>query len=316
MKVFHVGITAPSYSSEAMTKAFKDVFGECLFFDWQLHRFSYGTEAMRSNLILEAKTYNPDVIFLHFNHNSEALDIENYKTLSEIAFVITYTEDVRHSIEWFEKITPIIGLSIFTNTEDVDTLKSKDINNAMYLPVSYNNIWYKPQLKTNKDYGEIVFIGNNYVGTNLDFPNAQERQDMVVAMKKSFGDKFKAYGLGQENKMLNPQEMVECYNNATVAIGHNNFSRKGYQSDRCLNAIGCGCPTVLHYYEGIENDFSSPINFNWVTIDELIGVCNLIMGYKISFAEIIQQQQEDVKNNHQWTNRAKSISDYVLSKKQ
>ena len=69
-KVFHMGITAPSYSSEAITKSFKDVFGEVHFFDWQYHRFNYGVEGMKSNLLLEVKTYKPDIIFLHLNHHS------------------------------------------------------------------------------------------------------------------------------------------------------------------------------------------------------------------------------------------------------
>jgi len=124
MKVLHVGVTAPTYSSEAMVKAFNDVFGECVYFDWQAHRFNYGVEAMRKNLLLEAKTYNPDIIFLHLNHNNEVLTVDNVKELSEICFVIWYTEDVREDITWFEMITPVIGLSIFTNIDDVEKLKS------------------------------------------------------------------------------------------------------------------------------------------------------------------------------------------------
>lgn len=304
MKVLHAGITAPTYSSEAITKSFVDVFGECIYFDWQSHRFNYGVEIMRRNLLLEAKTYKPDIIFLHLNHNNEVLDIDTVKELSEIGFTIWYTEDVREDISWFETITPVIGLSIFTNIDDVEKLKSKGINNAHYLPVSYNNLWYKKQPKTLKYYGDIVFLGNNYIGTNLDFPQAEQRQQMVLALKKEFGDKFQAYGNGQENKMLNPQEVVECYNNAKIAIGHNNFTRKGYQSDRCMNSMGCGCLTLIH------NDGSNTFNFGkllWIDIPFIIEMCNTYLTVNASREFMAELQYKEVTQNHTWYNRSQEL---------
>lgn len=130
--VLHVGITAPTYSSVAITNSFIDVFGECVYFDWQAHRFNYGVDKMRDNLLKTAKEVKPDIIFLHLNHNNEVLDIDTIKELSQIGFAIWYTEDVREDISWFETITPLIGTAIFTNIDDVETLKSKGINNAHY----------------------------------------------------------------------------------------------------------------------------------------------------------------------------------------
>jgi len=307
MKVFHVGITAPSFSSEAITKSFKDVFGEVHYFDWQFHRFNFGTEGMRSNLLLEATVYKPDLILLHFNHNSEALSLDNYKQLSEISTTITYTEDVREDISHFVNIAPIVSKMIFTNIDDVETLKSKGFNNATYLPVSYNDIWYHKQGKTIRDYGNIVFVGNNHLGNSLNFPKAQERVDMVAALKKEFGDKFQAYGIGQENKPLNPQEVVECYNNTKIAIGQNNFNRKGYQSDRCLNSMGCGCATIMEWYEGIKNDFSEIETQSWKSIDELIAMCNLYLSQDWVRQIMSDLEYKIVTENHNWKNRCEVI---------
>lgn len=313
MKVFHIGITAPSYSSEAISKSFNDVFGECRYFDWQFHRFNYGTEIMRDNMLLEAKVYKPDVIFVHCNHNGEAIIDENYKQLSEIAQVVTYTEDVREDISHFENISPLVKLMIFTNIDDVEKLKEKGFNNAVYLPVSYNDIWYKKQGKTSKYYGDIVFVGNNTVNSNLNFPKAQERQDMIAALKKEFGDKFMAYGMGQENKMLNPQEAVECYNNAKIAIGHNNFSRKGYQSDRALNAMGCGCPVLMKEYDGIKDNFPDLRGFAWKNVDDLIVLCKIyFMENGIGLLDgLADYQYKEVTENHRWYNRAESIKELL-----
>lgn len=315
MKVFHIGITASTYSSEGISESFKEVFGDTRYFHWQNHRFNYGTEAMRSNAILEAETYSPDIIFIHCNNNSEAFDVATYKRFSELAYTIVYTEDVRKDITWFETLCPLVNLTIFTNLDDVETLWGKGIKNVIHQPVSYNHIWYKKQPKTERNYGDIVFIGNNHVDTNLDFPNAQQRVETIAALKKEFGDKFQAYGLGQENKMLNPQEAVECYSNAKIAIGHNNFTRKGYQSDRCLNAMGCGCATLMQHYEGIEKDFPNINSWSWRSIDELIALCKLYL--KLESGELYLENNlssylyKTTTEKHRWVNRCNEIKEYI-----
>lgn len=308
-KVLHVGITAPTYSSDAIEKSFKDVFGDVMYYDWQAARFNLGTELMRTDLLKTAHAYSPDIIFLHFNHNSEALSIDNYEELSKIGFTVSYTEDVRHDISWFEKITPILGLSVFTNVADVEKLKLLNINNTLFMPVSYNDLWYKKQPKTEKKYGEIVFLGNNYVNTNLDFPKSSERQLMCDALHREFGRRFQSYGNGQKNKMLNPQEAVECYNNATIAITQNNFTRRGYQSDRGLNSMGCGCATVMQYYDGIENDFPNLIGGNWKSIEELIFLCNLYTESNGKWIrnQLAHYQYETVTTQHTWIKRAQEL---------
>lgn len=303
IKVFHVGITAPTYSSEAITLSFKEVFGDVFYFNWQESRYLHGLNGMVKELIDKAIEYAPDVIFLHFNH-TEVLGIEDYAELKKIAKVITYTEDVRDDISHFEKIHSVVDWMIFTNIDDVETLASKGINNAFYLPVSYNHLWYKPQPKTEKYYGDIVFIGNNYSNTNMDFPNAGQRQQMVAALKKEFGDRFQAYGLGQENKMINPQEAVEAYNNAKIAITHNNFKRKGYQSDRGLNAMGCGCYTLLDYYEGANSDFGSVC---WYQYSDLINTCKYLLSVESERITIADAQHKNVLINHTWKTRCESI---------
>lgn len=302
-KIFHVGITAPTYSSDAMTKAFKEVFGDVLYFDWQFHRYNYGTVMMQTILLKEASEYKPDIIFLHLNHNNEAISLENYEKLSKIATVIAYTEDVRDDISWVKQINHFVKFTIFTNKEDKDNLKAP----AVYLPVSYNDLWYKKQPRTKTYYGDIVFLGNNYVGTNLNFPNAEERQQMCAVLKKEFGGKFQAYGGGQDNSALNPQQAIECYNNATIAICHNNFTRRGYQSDRGLNSMGCGCATIMHHYDGIEEHFPNMIGGSWKSLDSLIALCHTYLENSFITNQLKTYQHGTVLGNHTWLSRAKTL---------
>ena len=95
--------------------------------------------------------------------------------------------------------------------------------------------------------GEIVFLGGNYAMSNMNYPSAQERIELVEFLQKEFPDKFRVYGMGWEGtKMVHAQDEIKIYNQAKIAITHNNFQRKGYTSDRLFRAIGCGAMTISH----------------------------------------------------------------------
>src|ERR1019366_788393 len=160
-KALLIKLEAPSYSSIGMERAFKEHF-EVVSIDWQGVRFNLGINKLWPAIMFQVGLFNPDLIFIQLQV-SHVLNTEQFKELGKIAFVINYTEDVREDIKWMEDAAPHIGLTIFTNQDDVDKLKEKGIYNVAYMPVSYNDVWYRPVSKTDKYYAYIVFIGNHTV---------------------------------------------------------------------------------------------------------------------------------------------------------
>lgn len=300
-KALLIKLEAPSYSSVGMESAFRDHF-EVKSIDWQRIRFSHGVDGLDvlwQTILAECIGFSPDIIFCQFQ-KGEILTIEQWEKLATFGFVINYTEDVREDISWYEEVAPNIGLTIFTNV--VDVIK---INKAGYMFVGYNHLWYKPQPKTEKDYGDIVFIGNNYSASNLNFPYAKERQEMVSFMEERFGDRFRAYGLGQRYQMLPPSQVIEAYNNCKVVITHNNFKRSGYCSDRGLNATGCGATVVHEYFEGIYDMFEkNPYWYTWKTLDDLAENCERVLRRSVDVREAVS---EYARINHSWLNRVKFV---------
>jgi hypothetical protein len=314
-KALLIKLEAPSYSSIGMEAAFKEHY-EVRSIDWQRVRFNGGLDGLNILWKLieqECVSFMPDIIFCQFQ-KSEVLSIENWKRLSEFGFVINYTEDVREDISWYEEVAPHIGLTIFTNEDDVNRFKC---GNVGYMLVSYNHLWYKPQPKTKTEYGDIIFVGNNYVASNLNFPFAKERQEMIEFMKRGFGDKFQAYGMGQENQMLSPAQVVEAYNNAKVVITQSNFKRKGYMSDRGCNSIGCGAITIHQHFEGIERMFSElPYYNSWKTFEGLEDACNFYLKefeYPYNYKKEISDY---AVTHHSWKNRIKFVIGMVKFKEQ
>jgi spore maturation protein CgeB len=270
-KALVISIEAPTYSSLGMIDGFRQHFEQVEAVNWQALRFNGGYDFMWLTIFQTCEVFKPDLIFMQFQHG-EAVPAEKVKQLSEYAPVVNYTEDVRDDVGWIEQMHPHLSLSVFTNKDDAEKMKSLGFN-SMYHHVSYNHVWYKPQPASSTNYGDIVFLGNNYKDNPLNFPMADERQKIISVMKQVFGNRFKAYGLGQENRMLNPQEAIECYNNCKIAISFNNFKRAGYQSDRFTNATGCGALTMYEYGDYPYGNIAACAYQN---IYHLADLCNLI----------------------------------------
>lgn len=315
--VLLIKIEAPGYSSVGLENAFKEHFQEVHSIDWQSINFNNHGEIWPE---INAKCLEvmPHLIFCQFQ--KEKLKIDQWKKLAKYGYVINYTEDVREDTTWYEEVAPHIGLTIFTNIDDVEKLQAKGIMNVAYLPVSYNDVWYKQQQPTEKYYGDIIFLGQNYVGSNLNFPQAQQRQDMVKFMKETYGDKFQAYGLGQENQMLTYPHNVEALNNCKIAITHSNFKRKGYCSDRNLNALACGAITIQQEFEGAYDMFKDcPTLTLWSKFDELEMYCNYFLHAFEMRIKAIHDLKRDwamyIKIHHTWKSRVRDIIELMAGRK-
>lgn len=302
------------YSSAGMEEAFKEAFGEVRSIDWQREKLQggvNGNERLWETIIRECRMFEPDLIFCQFQ-NTSVLNVEQFQRLSEYGFVINYTEDVREDISWYEEIAPHIGLTIFTNMDDCRKFWAKGLQ-AAYMMVSYNHTWYKPQFKTVRDYGDIIFTGTNYelANFNLNFPLAKERQEMIAFMKDRFGDKFQAYGMGQDNQRLDAMQCVEAYNNAKIVITHNNFIREGYCSDRGLNSMGCGAVTIHREFENIRELLKfDPFVYTWDNLGDLWYTCHEILksGVNDSNKSAIAGA---AYTNHSWHNRIKFVKGFI-----
>lgn len=306
-KVLHIRLDAPQYSSDGMEQGFKDAGFEYDSLYWQQIKFNEGVESLRARMITRASKTLPDIIFMHVQSEG-VLDEATIQELNKYSFTILFTEDVRGTI-WQEPLLSQLGLMIFTNQDDVDILKDKGFTNVAYLPTSYNHLIYKSGVPSGKDYGDIIFIGNNYVGTNLNFPMTQHRADMVLFLEETFGDRFKAYGRGFKNQMLNPEQEIDAYRSCKVAITHNNYFRSGYCSDRSYRSVGCGAFTLHNYYPNIENNF---IHINvWRTFDQLKKLCVSALNNDYLRKKIAKEEHENCLKNNTWASRFKTMKTLI-----
>lgn len=317
MKVLHFRLDAPGYSSDGIEQGFRNNGFEYEGHNWQALRFQLGTDGFKKRIIELAATAKADLIFCHFQ-NPEAVDRETMRGLSFHGFTINFTEDVRKKLDWFKDLAASTDLTIFTNREDVKSLLD-DGYTAAYMPTSYNDTWYKklPFFEpVPGKYPEIVFIGNNFSNTDLDFERSGERVEMVDFLKQSYGKRFRHYGInwGDESIHINPQEAINIYNSCKIAITHNNFYRSGYSSDRLFNCLGCGAFTISQYYPGIEQHFKKSIHLEWwKTFDELKKIIDAYLSDDMERHMVAAMGNAHVRDAHSWTARIAEVREIFLN---
>lgn len=262
-KVLFVKIESPGYSAQGMVDGWKQLGFEVVEFSWQDYRFNWGIPSTRQKMIDLALENKPDVIFLHIQ-NKEILDIETAQILRSIAFTINYSFDTRDDISWFKKVGPFITHTFLASQDDVDECFNDDIENVSLLQSSCDYSWYKKlSLPYEPGHPEIVFIGNNYEHSNKNFPLAADRQRMIEFLYENFPGRFQAYGIGQKNGTVNPQQEINIYNRAKIAVSQNLFSKTLYSSDRLWRIMGCGTFCLTKRFDGIRSIFQKEVEIDW-----------------------------------------------------
>lgn len=309
--VLFAAIDSPMYSSEGMVRGFEENGFRVRKINWQNIRFLEKEKGVRERLIMAAMEDKPALIFLHIQ-TPDVVDEITVKDLQSIAPVINYTFDVRKDFSWMTALAPHITYTLASDYGTIHSMKGQGINNVGFMPCSADYDWYRRlNLKDQKYYGDIVFVGNDYTLSNMDFPQAQQRKEMVEFLQDTYGYRFRAYGMNQRYPLLHPQEEILAYNNAKIAITHNNFYAKGYQSDRAYRSMGCGVATMMQYFPDMGTDFNSHTCGAWMDLSQLKEGIDSWLGNDRLRLNVADSGHDYVRKHHTWTKRFEKLKVFV-----
>lgn len=212
-----------------------------------------------------------DLVFLQPQDSSIPVQVlQHLKNIG--SFVINWTGDARD-------ITPVycydyaryVDLTCFSNMRDVYNMRSVG-HKSEFLQIGYDPDIYFPDNSVDKIH-DIVFFGNNYG----HFPLSGLRQQMVATLKQVYGDRFKAYGIGQPdgNFMSNQQGEADIYRRAKIGINLSHYDYEHYTSDRLFRMLGSGVCVLSKHYPGMEWHFVDGNQLIvWHDINDLITKIN------------------------------------------
>ncbi len=341
--VLFAGIFAPTFDSTFMSKGFEKAGYRVVVMDWQKIKFNSteeyntvqfdeaenkykevpvkidGIKVLQDILIKKANQEQPDLIFLHIQSEG-ILNTLIVDELQRIAPTVIYNFDCRKAdkMQWLYDLVPYVELVCFSNLEDVQNCRKLGYKNTAVLQSSADYDHYKSEdaikkltnLFTDEFEHEIVFIGNRFDNSNLDFENTVQRTQMVEFLEKEYGDRFKAWGIGF-SRMVNQQEEKIIYNRAKIAICQNNFYKVNYQSDRAFRAMGCGVLTIMQQYPEINKDFNPMVASVWLTFDMLKEQIDKHLENDLLRYGKAKAGAEFVRENHSWYNRVCQLQELM-----
>ena len=253
--VYHIHLTAPSHPNGGWEQGFLQNNYNYKQIAWKEWSATWGEIPTKNKILSEVEAMKPDIVFMQLQGKS-FFDKSFVAELKKTSTVVMFNEDVRNENEWMLELAA--DMSFISNTDDVVYLMENGLAAAHMLPTYDERYYYQIPVNQKRydKYGEIVFVGNQYAKSkNLHFPNSNQRLEMIEFMQMQFGNRFQAYGMGTINGYLTPEKEADAYKNAKIVIGHNNFHRVDYQSDRMIRAVASGAIFVPHF-----NNISSVAN--------------------------------------------------------
>ena len=189
-------------------------------------------------------SHKPELVFMQIQQE-KVIDLGLIKYMNKTAILINWSGDVRDPLpSWFYDFDTYC-FTCFSNIRDVKKIKGE------YLQIGIDpEIFKKYSTEQNND---IVFMGNR----SMCFPLSGHRVQAVDFLKANYKN-FKVYGswTNADGNLMNDQYgEAKVYSAAKIAISISHFNIDRYFSDRLLRAMGSGCFTISHHYEGIELDF-------------------------------------------------------------
>lgn len=277
VRVLHIANNL-EYKENPITRAFQSfgfIVHEIDFVDMfqnrKMNQISFGDSVVRA-----MQSFKPNFVFMQVQHEG-IVNISTAKRMTEICPVISWTGDVREDISWHFQMAQAGVLTMFSNEDDVDTLR-KNGHYSEFLQVGFDRTIHKPEIEQPAQLGKIVFIGNKY-NDNL-FPLSKERGEMVLRLKKEFGDDFHVYGNGWDTLGVKAYPIKESncsliYNSYKIAINQNHFSRARYSSNRLLYAMAAKTFVLAQGYPLIGYDFAEKKELDvFSDIDDLVNKCH------------------------------------------
>lgn len=308
-----IGIFSPQFDSTFMVKGFEQCGYRVEVMDYQKIKYDSGVGELQSRMVAKAMKDKPELIFIHIQ-NDNILNTVIVNELQQIGDVVIYNFDCRakKKMQWLYDLVPYAKLVCFSNLEDVMACRSMGNYNTMVLQSSADFDVYKPL--PNKEAipaefkHDIVFIGNRYDNTNLEFSEAKQRTEMVNLLQEKYGDRFKAWGMGwQFSRLVNKQEEVMIYNGCKIAITHNNFNRADYQSDRIWRIMGCQTLALAQFFPNINKYIVKEVAGAWLDFDMLVAEIDRYLEDEPLRIKKAGLAALFVREKHSWKNRVEQL---------
>ena len=214
--------------------------------------------------------HKPELVFMQIQQE-KVIGLDLIRYMASKAVLINWSGDVRDPLpSWFYDFDPYC-VTCFSNMRDVKQIGGEFLQIGIDSEIFKNR---NQSIYTN----DLVFMGNR----SMCFPLSSYRDQAIEYLRKHFNISVYGGWPGAKDNLMNDQyEESNVYSRSKIAISISHFNIERYFSDRLLRAMGSGCFTISHYYEGIEIDFEVGKHLEtFKDFGELKEKCNYYLAHE------------------------------------
>lgn len=300
--------------------------------------YEYGP---RQTAIVEAAAkLKPTFIFLQLQ-TPNAVSPETIRRVREVVsdpnlVIATWNGDIAdvnspHNMQWMVGLGRVCDLSLHASNSHVKAMRSIGVHNSQFLNIGFDPAQYHEVeeddvvgMKTIDDMRtyDICFLGSKYANNgdtfsaSLKWHDAGLRNDAVLAMKQTFGDRFGLYGRGWggEEKAVALSEAHTVYWRSKIGLNVSlaNYM-EAYSSDRLHRILGCGCLLLTKRFPlmsvyGLNHGTNCLI---WDTPSEALNLAKQIVKDPNKLLEMAKSGNDLAKNTMTWDSRMFELSAHI-----
>lgn len=269
MKILHIGLSAKTNDGLCRALANGNEYKE----------ISTGDKNFNQAILDLTRTWIPELVFMQIQAEGIIYPATVIHLMKIGAKVYNWTGDVRVPLpKWYIEIGRLITATLFTNMNDVDTLRELGLR-AHHLHIGYDEKIYFPDYTKQQNSYKVVFLANNYPN---NFHLSTYREEISKKLKERYKNFFGLFGSGWRenagNFMGNQKGEADLYQSVPMAINISHYELSRYSSDRILRIMGSGCLCLCKWFPEIEKDYIDGHHLKvWRTDEELFSLIDFFM---------------------------------------
>ena len=310
----------------------------------------YGNDPdRRRRAILDAAaSLRPTIVVMQLQAPN-AVDVETVREIRRLAdpscVILTWNGDIADvnnpwSVDWQVPLARTVDIALHSSMSHVRTLRAAGAHCAAYLQIGYDPEQYRAHVQSGDDIlpmimndFDVSFLGSRYgadaFSQSMRRHDAALRDEVVIAMKQTFGDRFGLFGRGwadimrqrgidHADQIIPLDRAHEAYWRSKIGLNVSlaNFL-DFYSSDRLFRILGCGSLLLTKRFPGMpvlglkhgENCLV------WDTAEEAVQFAQayIARGSEKIWKDCAAAGAELARNHHTWDVRMLELMPYLAA---
>jgi spore maturation protein CgeB len=322
VKVLYLPINSHDSAQTGMYDAWKAAGVELQIFDFFVRWLDTRNAKTVNTEFLQAVTkFQPDLVHMQLQLTGviDPLTIRQARLACKKNTIFTnWSGDVRSQASpYIVSISKEVDYTFLSSTGQIPLYQKAGAENVRYWQIGYDPKQFFPQClpATSLKY-KLIFTGNAYAAGT--FADCGLRQDILLKLKKHFGNSFGLFGSGYPSsygkiQSISGSAVNNEFNKSHCILSISNYNDiSHYFSDRLLVCLASGRPTISYRFPSYDSYFANGSDILIAnSVENIINQVEYCVANPQAALQIGMNGFRKVLSEHTYTSRVRELLDML-----